>query len=175
MKKSTVILVWGAIISIAVMIYSYALYATGASFSNRALSYFSYLIMIVGLVVGMLQYRKANGGYGSFGTQYKAGILMVLVIAALTTIYFMVFLQMTPDFMDKAMDQARTDMVNKGMSSEQIEMGMKYAKMFTTPTMMVVFGFIGNLIVGAILGLLAAGITAKAKPLTAEDNNTLPS
>jgi len=58
------------------------------------------------------------------------------------------------------------------MSSEQIEMAMKYTKMFMTPVMMMIFGFLGNTIVGAIVGLLAAGITAKAKPFMQEDNNT---
>ena len=130
--------------------------------------------MFGGLVLAMRQFRdKVNGGFASFGQQYTVGILMILVMSVLTTVYFIVFLQLTPDFVTKTMEQSQADMVNKGMSSDQIAMAMKYTKMFMSPGIMAAFGFLGNAIVGAILGLLAAAITAKAKPFMEDDNNTV--
>jgi len=132
--------------------------------------------MFAGILMGMRQFRdKVNGGFGSFGDLYKVGIMMVLVIAAISTVYFIIFLQLTPGFIDRIRQQAQADMVNRGMSSDQIDMAMKMTEKFTTPTLMIIFGFIGNLFFGAILGLLAAGISSKAKPFTEQDNITLPS
>ncbi len=172
MKKSTVIVRWGIITAIVMSLFSYLMYVTGASFSNPSVSYFGYVIMIGGMIMAMRQFRdKVNGGYASFGDQYKIGILMVLIISVITTIYFLIFMQLSPDFISKMIEQSQANMVNKGMSSEQIEMAMKYTKMFMTPAMMMIFSLIGNIIIGAIVGLLAAAITSKPKPFM-EDNNT---
>lgn len=175
MKKSSVILRWAVITGIVASLYSYLMYASNLAFTNKSLSYVSFLIMFGGMVMAMIQFRdKVNGGYATFGEQYTVGILMVLIMAVITTVYFMIFLQLTPDFVTKSMDQAQADMVNKGMSSDQIEMAMKYSKMFMSPAIMAIFGLLGNGIVGAILGLLAAAITSKAKPFMEEENNITP-
>src|ERR1700733_6628394 len=102
MKKSTVIVRWGIITAIVMSLFSYVMYATGASFTNKSLSYLSYVIMLGGMIMAMRQFRdKVNGGYASFGEQYKIGILMVLIISAITTIYFLIFLQLSSDFITK--------------------------------------------------------------------------
>ncbi len=173
MKKSTIIIMWGLITSIAMSLFSLAMYMAGNF--NRTLQYASFLILFIGMLIGIIQYRKANGGYGSFGELYKTGILITLVVAVVSTIYFIIFLQVTPGFIDKIREQAQANMVNQGLTSEQMEMGMKMMNKFTSPAMMIIFGLLGNLFFGAILGLLAAGITAKPKPFMEEDNNTLPS
>ncbi|HTA83518.1 MAG TPA: DUF4199 domain-containing protein [Bacteroidia bacterium] len=173
MKKSSVILMWGVITSIIMSAYSFAINAAGST--NKTLSYITFVIMFVGLLIGMRQFRdKVNGGYASFGELYKVGILMVLIIAVFSTLYFFIYLQVNPGFIDRIREQAQADMVNKGMTPEQMEMGVKMMDKFTSPTAMVIFGLLGNLFFGAIVGLLAAGISSKAKPFTEGDNNSLP-
>ena len=173
MKKSTVIILWGLITSIAMSLFSLGMYLAGNF--DKAMQYVGFLIMFGGLVMGMLQFRnKVNGGFGSFGDLYKIGMLMTVVIAVVSTVYFMVFLQLTPGYMDKIREQAQANMVNQGLSAEQIQMSMKMMSAFTSPIAMGIFGLLGNLFFGAILGLLAAAITAKKKPFMEEGNNTLP-
>jgi hypothetical protein len=169
MKKSSVILMWGVITALSSILYYWVKNISGVP--NKSMQWIGYIIFFAGLLVGTLQYRnKANGGYVSFGEAYKVGILMTLIIAVLGTINFLVFLQIHPDFPGKILEQSRIDMVNKGMSSDQIEMGLKYASKFMTPQMMIIFGLIGQTIGGAILSLLSAGISAKPKPLIQDDN-----
>jgi hypothetical protein len=173
MKKSTVILVWSLITSVLMSALSFAL--NSSDNTNKTLQYITFLIMFAGILVGIRQFRdKVNGGFGSFGELYKVGILMVLLIAVFSTLYFFVYLQVNPGFIDKIRTQAQADMVNKGMTSDQMEMGMKMMEKFTTPIAMLIFGLLGNIFFGAILGLLAAGISSKAKPFIEEDNNSLP-
>ncbi|HXB13849.1 MAG TPA: DUF4199 domain-containing protein [Bacteroidia bacterium] len=169
MKKSSVILMWGVITALSSIVYYWITNISGVP--NKSMQWIGYIIFFAGLLVGTLQYRnKANGGYVSFGEGYKVGILMTLIIAVLGTINFLVFLQVHPDFPTKILEQSRIDMVNKGMTTDQMDMAMKYTSKFLTPQMMIIFGLVGQIIGGAILSLLSAGISAKNKPLIEDDN-----
>jgi len=170
MKKSSAILMWGVITALASIVFYWITNMSGVP--NKSLQWLGYVIYFAGLLVGTLQYRnKANGGYISFGEAYKVGILMSLIFAALSTINFVIFLQVHPEFPDKILEQSRIDMVNKGMTSDQMELGLKYARKFLSPGIMVVFGLVGQIIGGAILSLLSAGISSKPKPPMMDDDN----
>jgi len=172
MKKSNVILLYGGLTAIASSIFYQVL--SLSSDPNSGLRYFSYLILFLGLFVGLLQYRKANGGYLKFGQGYGAAMLMTLIISVIAVVNFFIILKVQPDYIDKVMALAEQNMINKGMSQDQIDIGMKYAKMFTTPAALYFFCFIGSIFGGAILGLIAAGLTTKSKPMF-EEANEIPS
>jgi len=167
MKKSTVIIVWGLITGIASSVFY--LFLNMSDNMNSGLSYISWIIIFAGLLVGALQYRKANNGHLTFGEGYTAGILMTLIIAVIGTISFFIYLNGHPDFSQKMMDMQRTKMVNKGMSEDQIEMAMKMASKFMSSTSMIIFGFFGSIVTGAILSLLSSGITMKKPPIDGEN------
>ncbi len=168
MKKSTVILIWAAITGIVSVIFYRILYATGQE--DSALRNFNYLIIFLGLFIGTIQYRnKANGGFLTFGEGYKAGILMTLIITVIVSVAFFVDLQIHPDLVDKIRDKAQTDMINNGVSADQIEMRMKYTRMFTTPAVLLSFAVVGTIITGAIFSLITAGISTKKKPIFDDD------
>lgn len=172
MKKSTLILMWGAITGVASTLFYQTLYATGQE--DSGLRWLNMLILFLGLFIGTMQVRnKANGGYLTFGEGFKTGFLMVLVIMVITTIATIINLQMHPDYIDKILAQARDNMINKGYSEDQIEMGMKYTKMWTTPTMILVFTVVGSLLGGAIFSLITAGLNTKKKPIF-DDANEVP-
>ena len=57
---------WGLITGIALIVYSTILY-TFSQTTNSALSLIIYGILIIGLVMGMREYRLANDGYMSYG------------------------------------------------------------------------------------------------------------
>lgn len=165
---------WGVITTLAMSAFSLSMYLAGNM--NRANQYIGFVIMFIGIVIGMIQCRnKVNGGFGSFGEQFKIGLLITLMVTGLNTIYLIVFLQLTPGFIDKIKQQAEANMINKGLTTEQMQMGMKMMEKFTTPAMMVVFGLIGTIFFGVILTLIAAAITNKPKPFMEEDNNAMPS
>jgi hypothetical protein len=174
MSKSKVIILWGVITAVVEIGYYEILNISGNM--NGGLQSISYLLMLGGLIMGMMQYRnKVNGGYAKFGELYKVGMFMTLILAVLSVVHLVIYLQINPGLIDTIRAQAEANMVNKGMTPEQIKMGMHYTEKFTTPSMMIIFGFIGNIFGGAILGLLAAGISARQKPVMEEDNNILPS
>jgi len=164
MKKSTVILIWGGITGIASAIFYQILYATGQEDSQ--LRWLNILIIFLGLFIGTRQFRdKANEGYLTFGQGFKTGFFMVLIITLIGVIATIVDLQLHSDFVDKIVEKSKDSMINKGMSEDQIEMSLKYVKMWTTPAMIILFVIVGSLISGAILSLITAGISTKAKPI----------
>jgi len=97
-------------------------------------------------------------------------MLMTLIIAFVSVINLFIILNLQPDYIDRMLALAQQSMLNKGMPQEQIDMGMKYAKMFTTPGMLYLFTIIGSLIGGAVFGLIATGLTTKKKPLFDDAN-----
>jgi len=173
MKKSTVILMWGGLTGVVSVIFYQILYATGQE--NSGLRWFNLIILFLGLFIGTMQFRnKVNGGYLTFGEGFKTGFLMVLIITLLTVIATTIQLQLHPDFIDKILAQSRDNMINKGMTDEQIEMGMKYTKMFTSAPMIIIFTILGSLFGGAIFSLITAGLCSRRKPLF-DEANEMPS
>lgn len=171
MKKSTVILLWGGGTGVVSVIFSQILYSIGQE--NSGLRWFNLLILFLGVFIGTMQYRdKANGGYLSFGQGFKAGFFMAGIITILSTIAMMVDLQLHPEIIDKMLSQSRDNMINKGMSEDQIETALKYTKMFTTPFMMVLWTLVGGAFFSAILSLITAGLCTRNKPIFDDTNET---
>ena len=172
MKKSTLILMWGAITGVASTLFYQILFATGQE--DSGLRWLNMLILFLGLFIGTIQVRnKANGGYLTFGEGFKTGFLMVLIITVITTIATIIHLQLHPDYIDKIIEQARVNMINKGTPEEQIDLSMKYVRMWTTPTMILVFTVLGSLLGGAVFSLITAGLNTKKKPIF-DDTNEVP-
>lgn len=170
MKKSTVILMWGAITGLVNSAFYQVIDV--ANNPNRSVQYLAYLIIFGGLLAGTLQFRnKVNGGYVTFGEAYVVGILITLIIAAISTVNLAIFLQTHPGFQEKVIEQTRIQMVNKGMTQDQIDMALTYTRKFTTPTIMTIFGFIGGVMGGAVMALLSSGISVKKKPMFEEGSS----
>ena len=98
---------------------------------------------------------------------------MVLIGTVLSLIATIIDLQLHPDFIDKIIAQSRDGMINKGMSEDQIEMSLKYVRMWTTTPMIILFTILGSLVFGAIISLITAGINTKKKPIF-DDTNEVP-
>ena len=169
MKKSTVILMWGGATGLTSVIFYQILYATGQE--DSGLRWINILIVFLGLFIGTMKVRdKANGGYLTFGEGYKAGFLMVLIGTLLTLIATVIDLQLHPDFIDKIIAKSRDGMINKGMTEDQIEISLKYVRMWTTTPLIILFTVIGSVFFGAIISLITAGICTRKKPIFDDAN-----
>ncbi len=153
----------GAILSV----YSLILYLMNLHM-KQGLSSAGYLVLIAGMVYGTLEYRKkfSNGfmTYGqAFSLIFKIG-LFAGIVAALYTFVFAQFIY--PGFVQEILEKSRVTMLEKNpnVTEEQIAMGLKYAAMFTSPVAMMIMGFLMNLLVSAIVGLIAAIFLKKEDP-----------
>ena len=121
-------------------------------------------IMIAAIIIGIYQFKKANGDYLSLSQALKVGIGVALVAAILNIIYMLILTNVIePDFWDKSLEIGKSVMLEKNpnMTMEQannaIEMQKKF--MWITYPMILIF----NIFVGFVISLIAGLAMKKEK------------
>ena len=137
------------------------------------ISWLGYGILVGGLWWGAVNYRdKALNGFMSYGEAFRSLFFTLLFASVLMTIFmFIYFKYINVDYFDSAKVKAEEQMREKGMSDEQIEMGMKYAATFMSPAWVATFTLLGYLIIGSILSAIAAAFIKKENPDQFGENN----
>jgi len=154
-----VALINGLYLGAVLIVYSLVLYLLGTPRDNW-LQYISYLIMIVGVVLALKQWRdKYNNGFLNYGQAFSNGFLTILFAGILTSVYIFVFFQfIAPEEIIKMAETAEEQMYQKNpnMSEADIEMAMKYAKMFMKPWLMSIMGLFFNALAGLIISAIVS-------------------
>ena len=157
MEKKNTHMKYGLVTGLIMIAVGIILYLSGVAF-KPGMQYVTYIPFLIGLILNAQAFTKANDGFVTYGNVFsscfKASAIITLLLAAWSFIIMKVF----PHMMQEAMEMARQQMVNKGMTDEQIDMGMKMAKSTVFILGAVVFG---TLFWGAILSLIAAIIPKK--------------
>lgn len=155
---------FGFIGGFAVIIVSLILYFVGLQFENWA-KWISTVVMCGIIVFGIKTITDENPNRPiSFGTLFKAGMLITIIIAIFSVIYFFVYTNfIETNFVDKILEISRQQMAEKGLSEEQIDAGIEMSKKFMSPIMMAVFSLLGTMFFGVLASLLGAGIFKKEK------------
>jgi len=158
----------GLLLGVALVLFSLLMYVVGVPMDSKV-QWISYVIMIAGLVLGIQQWRENyNGGFLAYGQAFSHGFLMVLFVGIVTSIWVLLFFGViAPGEIEKMMEAAEEKMYESqpNMSDEQIEMALKYSRMFMSPVWMAIWGFIGNIVVGTVLSAIIAIFMKKEKPL----------
>jgi NADH:ubiquinone oxidoreductase subunit 6 (subunit J) len=149
----------GIILASIQIIYSLVLQFTGAK-QGGAAGLLAYSILIIGLILFINMYGKANNYQLSFGNLFsygfKATAIATLLVIACTLLLFVAM----PEMKEKLFEGARKGMEEKNMSDDEIERGMNFMKKFLYVVM------IGGIlltyaILGAVGSLIGAAITKK--------------
>lgn len=153
--KST--LTTGVYLAIALILVSVIFYVTGNPFSKVA-QYLSYPIMIAGIIMGQISYKKALGGTLTYGQAVGAGILTMVFASVITGIYnYLLFSVIDPSLQEQMRIFTEEQIIKQGrVPEEQVEMAVNMAAKFQTPLMM----FIMSIVMGAISGLIISLISA---------------
>ena len=120
------------------------------------------LIILIFVVYGINQYKKANGNLLSIGQALKVGTGIALVGGIISVIYTLIFIYVIePDFMAQIGDIQQQAILksNPDMTDEQLKQSMALAKKFSSPAIIsamslifsIFFGFIFSLIAGLIM------------------------
>jgi hypothetical protein len=152
-------LILGAIsIAFSFMLYTMDMHYQGG-FGILAVSA---LLSLVLIIIGMLQFKKANAGVMTFGQGLKIGIGMSLIAGIISIIFNLILTNVIdPDTTTKAMEYARVQLQEAGMTQEQIDAQMEMSEKFSGTGMQVAFGLIGSLFFGLILSLIPALVIKK--------------
>ncbi|NCC74022.1 MAG: DUF4199 domain-containing protein [Sphingobacteriia bacterium] len=170
-SNAQVALINGLLLGVALVLFSLLMYVIGIAHDSK-LQYISYLIIIIGLVLSIKQWRdKYNNGFLTYGQAFSNGFFTILFASIITAIWMIIFFGLiAPGEVENMLRAAEDKMyeTQPNMTEEQVEMALKWSKMFMTPVMMGIWGFIGNLIIGTILSALVSIFMKKEKPVFAE-------
>jgi hypothetical protein len=130
---------------------------------NSPIKYLGYVIMIACLLMTQKEFRDELGGFMTFGEGFSAGFRFSVFAGLLVAVFIYLYLAiLSPDVFEKSLATSQSTMVDKGMSSEQIEKGMSIARKYGP-----IFGAFGVAVVyaifGAVISLIGASIFKKEK------------
>lgn len=145
---------YGAMVGLGMVILSILFYIIDQS-SNEIRSYIDYLIILVGLYMGILNYRDVvSGGYLNYGSCIKIGSLISFFAAVIFSFYTYVFFTfIDPDVINVILDQVEQSMIDQGSSDDEIEMAMGYSRQFMTPLMLTIGTLFSYSIMGTVFSL----------------------
>ncbi|HEU4718785.1 MAG TPA: DUF4199 domain-containing protein [Bacteroidia bacterium] len=167
-------LIYGVVISFAVIALALGIYLSGVT--NSATNYLSYLIYMGIIIYAAKNYRETQmGGYMSYGQSLGYLTMVALFFSLVMTIWTPVFMKViAPDFMAQQMELARQRMEAKGLTQDQIEMGMKFSRKFMSVPFMMIFALFGNMLWLTIINLIVSAFMKKDKPVDFNSDPNLP-
>ncbi|MGB5554715.1 MAG: DUF4199 domain-containing protein, partial [Flavobacteriaceae bacterium] len=119
------------------------------------------------IVIGLLQFKKANNGFMTFGQGLKIGVGICLIGGIIGILFNQIMANVIdPDMMNKAMEFQKGQMMETTkLTPEQIDTQMEAMKKFQTPTMQMMFGLLYVVVSGFIFSLIPALILKKTEDL----------
>ncbi|NCT09512.1 MAG: DUF4199 domain-containing protein [Flavobacteriia bacterium] len=158
----------GVILGVLGVLTSVINYAFGTHLDPHWSTSLASSVFFIGLIVlGISQFKKANGGFLSWGQGVKIGVGIAILAALISVIYNYIFVTFVePDFMAKVMEVQNQKLIDQGMSQEQIEAANSITEKFKSPLVSSSIGIIGSAFFGFIVSAIAAAIMKKSEEET---------
>jgi len=147
----------GIIVGVVLIIYSILMYFLDLSL-EKWVSWVSYIFFIGGIVYTTIQYRdNVLGGSISYAQALGFGVLVMFFASILTAVYSFVFMTyIDPDFVGKIMEMTQQQMLDQGLSEEQVEQAMEMQKGFMKPGIMALITVPTYAFIGFIFSLITS-------------------
>lgn len=159
---------YGLILGAVSVVFAFMLYTADMHYQGGiAVMLISLVITLAAVIIAMLQFRKANNGFMTFGQALKIGVGVSLVGGIIGIIFNQLMANVIdPEMMNKAMEFQRNQLMETtALTPEQIDAQMEMGKKFSTPTMQIVFGLIFSLFIGFVFSLIPALVLKRQENL----------
>lgn len=161
------VLKYSLIFSFVIILYNVVLYAFNLN-ENKFLGWLVYGFFIAAMIIGSNKYKNDNcDGFLTYGKSFLSSFLIGLFISIVISIWTFIFMEfIDKELVIKILEKSEEAMLerNPNMSQNEIDMGMKYVKIFTSPLMMSVMSLITNIIMSVIFALITAIFIKKEEP-----------
>lgn len=167
-KTGKFALTYGLLLGGASAIFTFMLYTMDMHYQNEwPVIIISIAISLTAIIVGMIQFKKANNGFMSFGQALKVGVGISLIGGVIAIIFGQILMNfIDPDMMNKAMEFQKAKLMDgTALKPDQIEAQLKMQEKFTTPSMMILVGLLTSVISGFIYSLIPALVLKKQEVL----------
>lgn len=164
-STARIALKYGVITAVATIVYTTLLILAEKN-QNQGLTSLGLIILVVGMVYAMREFKAENTGYMSYGQGLGIGTLIAAISGLLNSTFTMFYTQfIDTNLMKKALDTAREDMERRGMSDEQIDAGMQFSEKMMSPGILFVAGIFFSIFIGFIISLIVAAILRRNRPV----------
>jgi uncharacterized membrane protein YfcA len=145
-------------------------YQTDKIAQGRWFGFLPFIVMIVVLWLGIKAAREeAKDRSLSYGKGVSTGFLITLYSSLIGTVYgFFHFKFINPNFVDYSIDAAREKWTQAGLSDAQMETAEKGIRLFMSPVMLSIWGFLLSLLLGLVIALILSAFL-KRKPEAAAE------
>ncbi len=136
------------------------------SFGTMILTFVLIFAIGIGATVMAIKHHRNNelNGYISFGRAFLLGFLTLVIAAAISTVFQMVYvLAIDPGIIDIAEQNMEKMLTGFGLTGEALEQSVKGVRDGFTPGKMLLQGLVFNNIFNAVIALIIAAIM-KRKP-----------
>ncbi len=151
---------FGLFTALGLVAFDLILYVAGMKdpADQNPVQYLSYVVLIVGIVMGIKYYKDNNEGNLTLGEAMGSGTMTAIIAALIVAIYVVLFMTVVDPTMieeiravakQQAMDQ------NPELTEDQYDQMAGMVNMFTSPTAIAIMSVIFYTIVGAIVSLIA--------------------
>jgi hypothetical protein len=183
MKK--MVLTFGTLAGVVIFVYSMIVFTVIVDFTQITpkqlalaswLGYIRYLVLVLGIIMAMIAYRKSEAGPISYGRVLLVGVLVSMVTAVFVGLMEYSYLAfVNPGFIDQYMKVTMEAMRQNGASEAEMRTTlamMKSNDWMRNPLFTGLFYFVETSVVGTILSLIAAFFTRRKDTVEASNAST---
>jgi hypothetical protein len=122
------------------------------------------IMMIVGIVLAIKHFRNnVLHGYISYGQALGFGVLTAFFASVIIAFFTFLTYNLNPALLDKGLEIAKMQLLEKKLPDDQMEMGMKLIQMMVTPPIIALCTMLLMTFIGFIFSLIIAAFMKKEK------------
>lgn len=154
---------YGLYTGVLFVILSLAFYLSGNPTAG-AYKWLSTILAIILIIVTQLQFRKAGGGYLSYGRSLGIAVLTMFFGSLIVAVFTYLQYKFDPALLEEIMLTAEERLVDQGMRENEIEFSLKILSIMQTPFMLAISSILNLVFSGLVFGAITAIFTSKKKP-----------
>jgi hypothetical protein len=170
-SSKSIILNYGLYYGLLVIVANLIVYAMGMTFSTTGgiISILAIAIAIIGFpIMGISKFKKSTGGYLTWGQGLKVGVGIVTIGALISIIYSHIFTGfIEPEFYTQLEEFTRGQLMDAGLTSEQIEKQLETQSKFQGTITGDAIGLLFYIFIGFVVSAIVSAISKHSK----EDDN----
>lgn len=152
----------GLILGLIGIVYTLVLYFLDMS-TNKTLGYIFFIILIVVLYF-LVKSCRDNYMHGmiTFGQALGAGVIICLYYSIIIAVFsYILYAFIDTGLINKLIAMSEEAQLKRGLTQEQIDLGMKVTRKIMTPTFLSLMSIVSNMFFGTIMSLLVAMFVRK--------------
>lgn len=155
---------YGLLTGLVSIIVSFIISAS--ALETSPIRHVAWLILIIGIILGQLNFKQQNAGFINFGTGLGVGMLVTATVGVMSAVFGYIYVNfIDPESLVRGMEKARQDMEARGgMSDAQIDQAVAMGTKFANGPALIIFLLLLYLVVGLFVSLLASAIIKNPKP-----------